>query len=89
MEVKNQYRIIRCGGCTSYPCKVNCKYNALASSAGDLIIEAIKCSECPQAKRNGIPLCIENCKYSSDKNVISIVDIDKKRENAVYALSLM
>ncbi|GMO36773.1 MAG: hypothetical protein Ta2F_12810 [Termitinemataceae bacterium] len=84
----NGYAVIRCNGCVKYPCVLACKNKAVSQAAGDLIIETAKCSGCADKVKTGVPNCVKSCKYSTDKNIISIANTVKKRENAAYTLSI-
>ncbi|GMO30804.1 MAG: hypothetical protein Ta2B_11710 [Termitinemataceae bacterium] len=98
MEAGIQYKIIHCGGCERFICAVKCKNAVLVLTHGNLIIDTSKCGtgDCKYAKDSGgkkkncgIPECVGDCKYSTEKNIVPVLDENKKREAALVISPLV
>ncbi|MDR2658876.1 MAG: hypothetical protein LBC27_02645 [Spirochaetaceae bacterium] len=82
------FLIVRCLECTRKVCAIICKKTALVFMHGDLLIDTQKCAGCKAAGfKRGLPECVADCAYASQKAVITQTSIENKRSQAVSALS--
>jgi Fe-S-cluster-containing dehydrogenase component len=90
MDTESCFLIVRCIECTQKVCAVICKNAALAFMHGDLLIDTQKCLGCNMSGfKQGLPECVADCTYASQKAIITETSIDDKRTQAVNALSLI
>jgi Fe-S-cluster-containing dehydrogenase component len=90
MDGENYFIIVRCLECTHRRCAVVCDNAALAFMHGDLLVDTQKCPKCSAGSlKQGLPMCIADCKYAIQKAIITETTIEEKRTQAVNALSLL
>ncbi|MDR1363857.1 MAG: hypothetical protein LBJ35_07420 [Spirochaetaceae bacterium] len=90
MDNESCFLIVRCLECTRKGCAVICKNAALAFMHGDLLIDTQKCKGCKDSRfKQGLPECIADCAYASQKAIITETSVEDKRTQAVNAMSLI